>query len=62
MHEDNAHEEENYNRRKLQDRNPKFFFGVSHDTEQADNADGDEEYNDPDADVYILSPRPPLDC
>lgn len=59
--EDHTHEEEDNDRRELQDRDPELFFGVSHDTEQADNADGDEEYNDPDRDVYLLSPRPPLD-
>lgn len=59
--EDHTHEQEDHDRRKLQDRNPEFFFGVSHDTEQTDNADSDEEYDDPDSDVDILSPFPPLD-
>jgi hypothetical protein len=59
--EDHTHEKEDDNCRKLQDGNPEFFFGVSHDTEQADNADGEEEHNDPNGDVHILSPFPPLD-
>jgi hypothetical protein len=59
---DDAHEQKDDNCRKLQNGYPELFFGISHDTKQADDADSDEEYNDPDCDVYFSSPAPPLDC
>ena len=60
--ENQAHEQEYDDRRKLQNGHPEFFFCVSHDTKQADDADSNEEYDDPDGDVYFSSPAPPLDC
>jgi len=60
--EDHTHEQENNDRRKLQDRDPELLFGVPEDTEQTDDANREEEHNDPDSDVYLSSSAPPLDC
>ena len=58
--EDNTHEEEDDDGRELQDRDPELLFGVSENTKQADDADCEEENDDPDGNVYVSSPLPPL--
>lgn len=41
--EDHTHEQENNDRRELQNRDPEFLFGIPKNTKQADDADCEEE-------------------
>lgn len=60
-YEDDTHEQEDDNRGKLQNRDPELLLSVSEDTEQADDADCEEENDNPNGDVDVSGSLPPLD-